>query len=150
MPRLSSFSLAVVMTALMAVLAPAPSQAAAEAAAWAAADGTSPGHFQDHGLGHDDSLGPNNTHAVGRWTGPHRHGSFAGFNLPAQAWVPTRAQVALSGYVTGPVADEYIRVSLDTGQGTYGPLDLAASRLNEHVGPAGAGTWLLDFSSTLR
>jgi len=138
--------LTVMVTATATVMAPAMARAATEATAWATADGSSPGHFENHVLGHDDPLGPNDTFAVGRWSGPTRHGSYAGFELPTQAWVPTRAQVLLAGYMTGPVHNEYLWVSLDTAQGTYGPLTLAAARLNEHVGGEDAGTWVMDFS----
>ena len=151
MNRHLSPSLARVMTAIaaatFALLVPGTAQAATEAAVWATAEGFSPGHFQDHEKGHDDVMGPNESYAVGRWTGPTRHGSYSGFNLPAQAWVPTVVQVVLAGYVTGSLQNEYLRVTLDTPSGSYGPLTLRAARANEHVGAAAAGSWVIDFSS---
>ncbi|TDI32258.1 MAG: hypothetical protein E2P03_06805 [Acidobacteria bacterium] len=142
-----TMTISAVLTLTFAVLVPAATPAAVEAAVWATADGFSPGHFQDHEMGHDDVMGPNESYAVGRWSGPTRHGSYSGFTLPAQTWVPTVVQVMLAGYVTGPLQNEYLRVTLDTAQGTYGPLTLRAARANEHVGSANAGYWVIDFSS---
>jgi len=95
-------------------------------------------------------MGPN---AVGTWQGASTQGSYSGFNIPDQAWIPTMVRVTLVGYVTGRLpADHRVGVTLMTPGGNPGPpnyghpLELGAASLNEHVGAAAAGTWVVDFS----
>ena len=145
---LHRLTLALALTAC-AVLMPGAAGAASEAAPWATADGSSPSHFQDHGLGHDGVQGPNGTHAVGRWTGNARHGAYSGFNVPAATWTPTVVRVVLHGFVTAPVQHNQVDVYLNTSAGNYGPLTLSAARLNQQVGMAQAGAWVVDFSTAV-
>jgi hypothetical protein len=129
------------------VLLPASAGAVTDASLWATTDGSSPSHFEDHSMGHDDAQGPNGTFAVGRWSGNTRHGAYSGFTLPAAGLQPAEVRVVLFGYVTAPVQNNKVNVYLNTPGGNFGPLTLGPARLNQQVGAGAAGAWVVDFSS---
>jgi hypothetical protein len=144
--KLSSWTRTLALAA-GSLLLPGLSMAVSDVNAWGTTDGSSPSHFQDHGLGHDDVLGPNGSTALGSWTGNARHGAYSGFALPTSSMKPTLVRVVLHGYVTAPVSNNKVDVYLNTPGGNFGPLTLGAAHLNQRVGAAAAGEWVVDFSS---